>query len=249
MRFTPHDKSHYPIVPEQFRCVWMTAGILSYQLCDRRFECEDCPLDGAMRMHFTRQKDHSNTTAKPPQNRQTLEKYLYSRNHCWVRRIRENLVRVGIEPGLASLLLMPKTIALPSRGDKVSPHEPCCWIILDNGTISICAPVEGRIAKTNARIVDEPRELRTDPLTRGWLFEIEVDQSADSGLLKKDDAGNFYATDFARFNDLVIEALRGNYAGIGMTLQDGGQALQDVSVMLGPKRYCELVRKVFASPA
>lgn len=30
-------------------CVWMSAGLVAYKLCDRNFECEGCPFDLAMR--------------------------------------------------------------------------------------------------------------------------------------------------------------------------------------------------------
>jgi len=31
------------------RCVWMTAGVVSYRLCNRAFDCDHCPLDRALR--------------------------------------------------------------------------------------------------------------------------------------------------------------------------------------------------------
>ncbi len=30
-------------------CVWMSAGLVAWKLCDRGFECESCPFDQAMR--------------------------------------------------------------------------------------------------------------------------------------------------------------------------------------------------------
>lgn len=29
-------------------CVWMDAGVLTFKLCDRDFDCEHCPLDAAL---------------------------------------------------------------------------------------------------------------------------------------------------------------------------------------------------------
>ncbi len=38
------------VVPEgEFKCIWMTAGIISYKLCDYQFRCEVCPFDIVMR--------------------------------------------------------------------------------------------------------------------------------------------------------------------------------------------------------
>lgn len=30
-------------------CVWMRAGLIRFWLCDRDFDCENCPLDAALR--------------------------------------------------------------------------------------------------------------------------------------------------------------------------------------------------------
>lgn len=35
--------------PGALPCVWMSAGLVSFKLCDREGECEACPFDLAMR--------------------------------------------------------------------------------------------------------------------------------------------------------------------------------------------------------
>ena len=34
--------------PKDERCVWMAAGVLTYKLCNRDFECENCKLHVAL---------------------------------------------------------------------------------------------------------------------------------------------------------------------------------------------------------
>ena len=35
-----------PVLPADAKpCVWMTAGVVAYKICDRSFDCENCPLD------------------------------------------------------------------------------------------------------------------------------------------------------------------------------------------------------------
>jgi len=34
---------------ENVPCIWMTAGVISYKLCNFGYECETCPFDQAMR--------------------------------------------------------------------------------------------------------------------------------------------------------------------------------------------------------
>jgi hypothetical protein len=35
--------------PPTQACVWMAAGVIRFWLCSRDFECDDCPLDAALR--------------------------------------------------------------------------------------------------------------------------------------------------------------------------------------------------------
>lgn len=46
------DSSHgWSIIPEgEHECIWMNAGVLPFQLCDRAFACESCPIDADLRI-------------------------------------------------------------------------------------------------------------------------------------------------------------------------------------------------------
>ncbi len=44
-----HDGGRSGASGREARCVWMLAGVLSYRLCNRAFECDRCPLDRALR--------------------------------------------------------------------------------------------------------------------------------------------------------------------------------------------------------
>lgn len=41
---------HYPLIPkEERKCIWMLIGFISYKLCDRDYQCEQCCFDQAMK--------------------------------------------------------------------------------------------------------------------------------------------------------------------------------------------------------
>ena len=43
-------KEGYPLIPDQsVKCIWMTAGLISYKLCKYDLQCEKCPLDWELR--------------------------------------------------------------------------------------------------------------------------------------------------------------------------------------------------------
>jgi glycine cleavage system H protein len=245
MRYWPNDTTVHAIVPVNVRCVWMTGGILSYQLCDRQFECEHCPLDAAMRMHFSRHKQRSPEHNMPGDTH--LPNILYSRNHCWLKPALNGIVRVGIESGFASILHSVKAVVLPSVKDKLKYEEWCTWIVSEGGTIPLRAPVSGAICAINVHLSDHPSEVICSPLEKGWLFDIEVkkDEFIRSHMMDTVEAKQQFDADEKKFQKLLREAIHPDSDIVGMTLHDGGTILNDASDMLGEKRYVETVRRVY----
>lgn len=241
----------YPLVPSsEQKCVWMTAGILSYQLCDREFDCDHCPLDSALRTFPER------TTAEQTQDaaRATLKKkktlisgYLYSRKHCWIKSNDDNSVRIGLEPLFSSMLLNSKTVVLPSIGDRVQMNKVCAWIVLEGGTLAIASPLDGEVLRTNAALVDRPHDIQNDPFEQGWLFELTTGEDIFnlSSLLRMAEADRYYSDDERRFQSLVSAEFKKHRTTTGATLADGGQLLQDVAAMLGPEKYYLLLNQAF----
>ena len=43
------DLRHQILPRDAEPCIWMSAGLVSYKLCDRDFDCGNCPLDAALR--------------------------------------------------------------------------------------------------------------------------------------------------------------------------------------------------------
>ncbi|HVP37542.1 MAG TPA: hypothetical protein VMS93_00005 [Candidatus Saccharimonadales bacterium] len=250
------SSSHPVVPPGEHKCVWMTAGILSYQLCDREFDCDNCPLDGAIRMHFTPPAGHGARAAGEPQalegpGRLPTDR-LYSRNHCWVKTLgrtpeRHRMARVGLEPGLADALLMPRSVVLPSVGEHLKRRCSHTWVVTEGGTLGLAAPTDGMVSAVNPDVVRRPHLLGSSPLEDGWIYEMDVceNELRAGGLLGPEDARKEYALADARFQQLLAEALQSENPRVGATLADGGVALQHVSDMLGASRYFAMLRQIY----
>ncbi len=248
-----NEANRHPLVPpSEQKCIWMTAGILSYQLCDRQFDCDHCPLDSALRTFPLRASAPESTTtaasASPAQKKSLLPGYLYSRKHCWVKPGDGMDVRIGLEPLLASLLQGSRTVVLPSVGDQVQAGKACAWIVLEGGTLPIVSPFDGEVTRTNALLVDQAHDIRDDPYGRGWLFDVStgVDIFNLSFLYRMGEADRLYSEDEKRFQGLVMAEEKKHRSTIGATLADGGQPVQDVASMLGPDKFFGILMKVFA---
>ena len=238
-------KSYTIIPPGELGCVWMSAGLVAYQLCDRAYECDRCPFDAAMH----RQNVQPERSIELPVRMEKPEDLRdggmrYSADHCWLRPVNDRTLRVGIEPGLASALLVPKAVVLPAVGQQLTANQPCVWIILENGTFPILASTDGEVTARNTQAMADPQEVFLHPFDQGWLYEITPDRE-QAGMMDRETARRVYADDSLRFTQLLDDALRQMSVAVGATLADGGKPLQNISSMLGSKRYYSIVREAF----
>ncbi|MFH0990753.1 MAG: glycine cleavage system protein H [bacterium] len=250
------DLSHrgkHPIVPsDEIRCVWMTAGILSYQLCERNFECERCPLDRALRGELTSQENSQQTVSRQeptsPIEEHTLRAgILYDTRHMWLKEEGHKMVIVGLESGIVSKLLSPRAIILPSIGEQLTQDKICCWIVIEGGTLPLFSPIRGKVVATNAMLKKNPHLLLKDAWGEGWLFNIDSSKEGyeRSRFLSPESATDLYREDAKQFNDLVVSYLSKRQTRAGMTMADGGMLIDKVSEILGPKKYCQALSEVF----
>jgi glycine cleavage system H protein len=246
------DKGIRIVPSDDLKCVWMTAGILSYQLCERRFDCERCPLDAALRMHFGRPAAAAGERRPGRPTGRLAGDRRYGRRHGWVQRMRHVgegpvLHRVGLEPGLAAAMLRPRSVVHPVVGGTVRAGQPCLWIVTEGGTFAFASPVEGVVRTVNTDLDERPSLLAEAPLQGGWLYDVELDEdpaTGTGGLMDARAAVQSYAEDRERFQGELAKALRG-HAAPTPALADGGAPLAEVWQMLGPERYFSVLCKVY----
>ncbi len=240
-------KKCHIIPPDELCCVWMSAGILSYQLCDRRLDCDQCPLDAAMRQVNARRgaaREAGDSRQSGPGN--FREDRFYTRNHCWVKEIHSNVARIGIEPGLAGALVSPKAVVFPAENQRLVRGQTCLWIVLEGGTLPITSPLSGIVRGINPQLAEMPNMLRIHPMDHGWLFDLQVQESIkDPDLMMLEQVDPEYSENQAAFESLLARAVESGNRQVGVTLADGGLQLQSVADMLGPAKYFSLLRKIY----
>ena len=250
MKSTSSDGPFRRIAPENLRCIWMSAGLLSYQLCDRQFDCDHCTLDSAMRNSFST-SSHAGGPApeREAQKENRLENILFSRNHCWVGHAGHQRVRIGLAPRFISLLPPVKSIVLPAADENVTRKHSSFWIVLEGGTLSVASPVTGTVTSRNNAVINDPSILKSILLPDAWLFEVRQQHPDRSPqpLMKRDEAEKIYSSDIEKFKNLVITTLSRDSAEVGLTAADGGELADEVYHMLGPQRYFEIIKKIFHS--
>lgn len=257
MNGRPSDGGQHIIPPHELKCVWMTAGVLSYQLCDREFDCENCPVDQAMHTHVRREvvEAHEPAADPPPmpapRDQGLRADRLYSRNHCWVMRGESGAgadarVRVGLEPGLAAALLTPRSVVHTESGTEVEKGNSHLWVVTAGGTFGVSAPLSGTLQESNALLHDRPYLLGTQPLDEGWLYMLRVrsDSKELEGLMGPEAARCDYDLDRRRLREELRKVLHAGDATV-TPVALGVESLQGIADTLGPQRYFAILRQVY----
>lgn len=111
----------------------------------------------------------------------------YTTEHEWVRQGNASTVRVGITDYAAEQLGDVVFVTLPQVGDAVAAGDACGELESTKSVSDVFSPVPGVVSAVNAVLEDSPETVNGDPYGDGWLFEVEVDATADlDGLLDAD---------------------------------------------------------------
>ena len=101
----------------------------------------------------------------------------YSTDHEWVRVVGTRAV-VGITDYAQDALGDVVFVSIQPVGSSVTRGESCGEVESTKSVSDIYAPVTGRIVEVNAALTDTPEVLNGDPYGEGWLFVIELAESA-----------------------------------------------------------------------
>lgn len=208
-------------------CVWMSAGLVAYKLCDLRYDCEGCRFDAVMRGQNSAKTNPAFRSPRRvsrgfPTDRQ------YDDRHVWIRsapKDRPELFQIGIDAFAAWLVRSVAAVVAPARRSRLERGSPAAWLRSTFGMIAINSPLDGTLVALNPALSNRPQLAIDDPYGEGWLLEI-ASTGAGSPLAHLRSGREIKA--LARSHRIEIarivatDAFRGR-ALVGATLPDGGQ--------------------------
>jgi glycine cleavage system H protein len=255
---------------ESLPCIWMDAGVVAFKLCDRGFDCEHCPFDVAMRgehrcpgsIHDA-EDDIRALPVQPAADAHVRANEIVTRffdgltaisfpedrtfhpGHTWAQALPDGSVRVGLDHVASRFIGMASTVVLPPRSSLLVRNLPFAWVVEQEGSHTLHAPVSGRLAERNSAVMEHPHLLSEDPYDAGWLVRLS---GADLPPAEKSSAPE---TASGRVRD-ELAALRADVLAhvqqmqqAGATLYDGGVHVSTVHDLLGPKRFFKLASRLF----
>ena len=260
------------LIPEgELKCVWMEAGVVSYKLCNYQYECETCPFDQVLkkRAHAAGAFDECFDKKSVPNaigelalglESSDLDKIFqdmcdikikgnlfYHPGHTWVDVENPNSVKLGLDGFAGKFLLGIRMAILPTVQNSIDREQVCCWIVEEQGTLPIMAPLTGSVIAVNHRLSKEPSLINRSPYEEGWLMKIEPENLHQDlkHLYGEKDILPHFICDLEKLKGEVESLVMEDRKELGPTLCDGGKTLDQIRDMIGPKRYFELLNIFF----
>jgi glycine cleavage system H protein len=107
----------------------------------------------------------------------------YTQEHEWVR-VDGTTAKVGITDYAQDALGDVVYVDLPQVGATVAAMAACCEVESTKSVSEIFSPVSGTVAEVNADLNDTPQMINEDPYGKGWIFSVEMSDSAEAdGLM------------------------------------------------------------------
>lgn len=119
---------------------------------------------------------------------------LYSKEHEWIR-VKDKRAQVGITRFAVEQLGDVTMLELPNEGDKVTKDEVFGTVESVKAVSDLFAPVTGTVVRVNTPLNDTPEAVNEDPYDEGWLIEIEMSDSSETGELMAPDAYGKYVAE------------------------------------------------------
>lgn len=268
MKYAEKDESLSKASHKDLKCIWMTAGVISYKLCKYDLQCERCPLDRELRNIPCERcpLDRESKNLSPPASFQTFpsegekkkpfagsdfsshqikKEFLYHPGHTWVKVESPEEVRVGIDPFLVNLLQKVKVIVLPLTKKRIVQGENLCSMIQEEGVLHLISPISGLVISINENLEEHPELVSSDPLGEGFLLTLKPKdfQKDQTCLLSGEDAFFWGRKEWERFKETVMSELGREQGGLGITMQDGGIKLGMLKNLMDPSRYIQLLNR------
>lgn|GEM_PF-1424141 len=263
----------------ELKCVWMIAGVVSFKLCNSQYDCENCPFDRVMKKNTdlhpqdkaisddtnfqtfsidnlfsedkTNQMPHLDFEKIFPQffNIRIKQNLLYHYGHTWVEMEAPNCVKIGIDDFIRKFILGIKMVILPSRKNKITEGQVCCWIVEADGTLPILAPLSGSVLSLNPQVLEQPTSVMQSPYEKGWLMKIQPSRlhPEQKNLYMAEKVPILYKKDIQKLKVIFESRLTSNQIELGPTMCDGGDVLNHLRDMIGRERYFEIISHFFTS--
>ena len=240
-------------------CIWALAGVLSYRLCDRHYDCDHCDLHRALQGPAGAATGDGVMPEVSDESVDALvDAYVrlvsqgcslrldrsYSSNHLWLEACDSGELLLGLDEQILQVMHPIDDVTLPRVGVWLRHGEPCGWITRGRVSVSFAAPVSGEVTEVNAA----PAGSLGGPAWSDWLFRVRPHEAAAAvtGVYTGERALRWHLRKLQVIERHLREGLAASIPPqVGPTAADGGLPERDLAAVLGGERFETLVIDLF----
>jgi len=248
---------------DAIHCLWMQAGVVDYKLCDREYDCDQCPFDEAIHSRpskhgsFSLSRDHVDAAmmkmrtahSMAVQGCEVAQSLFYHSGHTWARVEAGGVVRVGLDDFGQRVLGPAYSIELPSAHATMKRGEVCWRLTHQCGVTHLVSPVSGKVLSVNSNLLLRPSLVNRDPYAEGWTILIEP--SDLKGCLKRlmygERVRQWLAQEIEKLR-LLVNGTSKQDTKISTTMTDGGLLRQEFLSGLTIEEMRRVISSFFPFP-
>jgi len=231
------DQERFRLIPEgELRCVWMMAGVLSYRLCDRGYDCARCALDRVMRGGG----ESAEGLSEAVEGFSLPGDLYFHQGHAWARVESRETATVGLDDFAQKLAGPIDRCRLPVAGAVLSQGERGWSLVAGGRELGMLSPLDGKVIAVNERLLEDPGAANADPYGSGWL--VRVQSARLLAGLKSLLSGGLARAWLRKETEALLRRCDGE---LGTVLSDGGSLVCGVAQSLDPAHIEAIASEFF----
>jgi len=228
------------------KCIWMECGYIEYKLCDRNYDCENCPFDKAIheknRSAIEKNIEQVKSYLEPKNS--NVEESFITKNHIWLRKTNDGFV-LGIDDFIQKILRRNIKFHLPEPKTLIKKNRAFLWLTGDFGGFSFPAPFDGIVETVNYELIENPFLFFDTNSFQIELIEVipevnPIDFLSTEILIEYDNYHNFITNEKILVNNFLNKKTH-DYR-LGITIYDGGDIKYDVIQNFSNETYLQLLK-------
>jgi glycine cleavage system H protein len=157
----------------------------------------------------------------------------FARSHTWMNLFPSGKVRLGVDDFVGRLLEKPSVEYLKKVGDSVRKGEPLFALSEGGRTLTVRAPMSGRILGVNEELPRRPELLKENLFSEGWAYTIHPEKPSElRQMLLGDETRRWIPDEFRRLRD-VFASVHSEENLVPALLQDGGPPVAGALKQMG----------------
>lgn len=116
----------------------------------------------------------------------------FTEDHEWLRLDDNGIITVGITNYAQEQLGDVVYVELPDTGTSFEADSEMAVVESVKAAGDVKVPIAGEVSDTNARLLDEPELVNSDPLGEGWFIRIVPENAEDLEKLMDESEYNKY---------------------------------------------------------